>query len=341
MDELNRIIEKYIDEVGYFYTDDFSDIKKLSEIILSIREPRFLDKVKTRFGLNKSIDLSYEFFNSFDAKYGAYFQERLNDNAFIFDRVRKNSPANAYSYFDYDLNEKKIYIPYYNQITDAFAIVHETFHDTNLDIENLNYTRNVFTEYISIFGEFLFEVFINDNYDIKCMINNNYSFMACYTKALKVDLQLNFFKCYFENGYIDNYHFNSIINSYPRKYHGLLLRFCRSFIEKKDFDFDYQMRYLYGILLSCYSYDKFLSDDLFDGEPFCQRRANDLLQDCINCKGGYYLTTYLPLIHARVGAFMDIRLNAQSSFKKVRIDELTFRYKKEEAFSSEIWVTRV
>ena len=86
---------------------------------------------------------------------------------------------------------------------------------------------------------------------------------------------------------------------------------------------------------------KYLSDDLFEDEPFCQRRAKDLLQDCINCKGGYYLTTYLPLIHARVGAFMDIRLNAQSGFKKVRIDELTFRYKKEDAFSSEIWVTRV
>lgn len=86
---------------------------------------------------------------------------------------------------------------------------------------------------------------------------------------------------------------------------------------------------------------KFLSDDLLEDEPFCQRRAKDLLQECINCKGAYYLTTYLPLIHARVGAFMDIRLNAQSSFKKVRIDELTFRYKKEEAFSSEIWVTRV
>ena len=86
---------------------------------------------------------------------------------------------------------------------------------------------------------------------------------------------------------------------------------------------------------------KYLSDDLFEDEPFCQRRAKDLLQDCINCKGGYYLTTYLPLIHARVGAFLDIRLNAQSGFKKVRIDELTFRYKKEDAFSSEIWVTRV
>ncbi len=86
---------------------------------------------------------------------------------------------------------------------------------------------------------------------------------------------------------------------------------------------------------------KFLSDDLFEGEPFCQRRAKDLLKECVNCKGGYYLTTYIPLIHARVGAFMEIRLNAGNGFKKVRIDELTFRYKKEEAFSSEIWVTRV
>ena len=70
-------------------------------------------------------------------------------------------------------------------------------------------------------------------------------------------------------------------------------------------------------------------DDLFLDEPFCQRRAKDLLQKCLNCKGAYYPTTYLPLLHARVGAFMDIRLNAQSSFKKVRIDKLTFKYKKE------------
>ena len=86
---------------------------------------------------------------------------------------------------------------------------------------------------------------------------------------------------------------------------------------------------------------KYLSDDFFENEPFCQRRARDFLQECINCKGAYYLTTYLPLIHARVGAFMDIRLNKDSAFKKVRIDELTFRYKRDEAFSSEIWVTRV
>ena len=47
---------------------------------------------------------------------------------------------------------------------------------------------------------------------------------------------------------------------------------------------------------------KYLSDDLFEGEPFCQRRAKDYLKECINCKGGYYLTTFLPLIHARSSA---------------------------------------
>lgn len=86
---------------------------------------------------------------------------------------------------------------------------------------------------------------------------------------------------------------------------------------------------------------KFLSDDLFEEELFCQRRAKDLLNECVNCKGAYYLTTFLPLIHARVGAFMDIRLNGAAGFRKVKIDELTFRYKKDKAFSSEIWVTRV
>ena len=58
----------------------------------------------------------------------------------------------------------------------------------------------------------------------------------------------------------------------------------------------------------------------------------------MNTKGGYYLTTYIPLIHARVGAFMDIRLSENGAIKKVKIEELTFRYKKEEPFSSEIWV---
>lgn len=83
---------------------------------------------------------------------------------------------------------------------------------------------------------------------------------------------------------------------------------------------------------------KFLSDDRINEVPFYEKRAGDLLSECIKSSAGYYLTTYIPMIHARVGACLDIRLRPEGNYKKVRIDELTFRYKKEEAFSTEIWV---
>ena len=86
---------------------------------------------------------------------------------------------------------------------------------------------------------------------------------------------------------------------------------------------------------------KYLSDDLIDETPFYKRRANDLLKKSVKDVKGYYLTTYVPMISARVDSFMEIRLNENSDYKKVRIDELTFRYKKEEAFSTEIWVKTV
>ena len=280
MDELNKLIEKHIDEVGYFFTHEFSDIKKASEIILSVGEPRYTERIKTGYGLTKSIDLSYQFFNSLDKSYGDYFQERLNEGGFDFKLVKSHSYENAVSTYDYNQGKKTIYIPYCNQITDAFSIVHETFHDANLDIENLNYTRSLFTEYISIFGEFLFEKFISDNFDIKCKAIHNTSFAACYPKALKVDFQLNLFKCYLENGFVNKYSFDSIVNSYPKRYHALLIRFYRAFIEKNDFDFDYQMRYLFGILLSCYSYDNFLNGEFsIDNFKFIHEKINDLFPE--------------------------------------------------------------
>lgn len=266
MDILNDVMEKYISDVGYFSTDDFSNIKKLSEIILSIHEPKFSDKIKTRVGINRSINLAFDFFNSIDDSYGSYFENRLLEGAYDFEHVSKNDSSLSSSYFDPDLGLKKMHIFYRNQITDAFSIVHETFHDANLEPYNYNYTRNLFTEYISIFGEFLFENFISDIYR-NCKASNNYSFIGCYFKALKVDFELSLFKCYLEDGFINDYSFNSIISSYPRKYHDYLLDICCSIIKDNDFDFDYQMRYLYGILFSCYSYDRFMNND-FDIEVY-------------------------------------------------------------------------
>lgn len=83
---------------------------------------------------------------------------------------------------------------------------------------------------------------------------------------------------------------------------------------------------------------KYLSDDEFEGLPFYERRAQDLLRECVKKKCGWYITTFLCLVGARVGAFMNIRLDFERDYKKVCIDELTFRYKKDAAFSTELWV---
>lgn len=86
---------------------------------------------------------------------------------------------------------------------------------------------------------------------------------------------------------------------------------------------------------------KYLSDDQFEGLPFYERRARDFLAESKKDTKGWYLTTYLPLIHARVDACMDMRLKVGGNIKKVRIEQLTFRYKKDEAFSSEFFVKSV
>ena len=86
---------------------------------------------------------------------------------------------------------------------------------------------------------------------------------------------------------------------------------------------------------------KYLSDDEFEGLPFYERRARDYLSESKKDTKGYYVTTFLPLIHARVDACMDMRLKEGGNIKKVRIEQLTFRYKKDEAFSSEFFVKTV
>lgn len=278
MDELNNIIQKYIDEIECYDPDTFIAIKKLSEIILSCREPNFMNKIKNSFGLSKSKDLSEMFFYDLDKEYGLYFTNILNNGTFIFNKVKSNSDEIAGSDYDYTNRRKKIYLPYRNNIADSFSIVHETLHDMNLDINNLSLTRHIFTEYISMYGEFLFEEYIDKNFQIKCKAKNNYSFDACFLKALKVDLQINLIKCIIENGYISDYNLEMIIKQYNKRYHRLLLTYCDKIVENKKLDFTTEMRYLYGILLSCYSKYNKIDKEIF---TFINDNINDMEIDDI------------------------------------------------------------
>ena len=97
-------------------------------------------------------------------------------------------------------------------------------------------------------------------------------------KALKVDLQINLIKCIIENGYISDYNLEMIIKQYNKRYHGLLLTYCDKIVENKKLDFTTEMRYLYGILLSCYSKYNKIDKEIF---TFINDNINDMEIDDI------------------------------------------------------------
>lgn len=265
MEELNEIILKYVTKFQISDFSDFASIDKMSKIILNSKVPNFRDKIKNRYGLSKSFQLSYDFFNFLDKSYGDYFYCRVFSDALILKYYKKNTET-AFSFAD-EFGEKRIYLPYSNDICDCFTLTHEMFHDMNLDVNNLSVTRSHFTEYISMYGEMLLEDFINDNYDIKCACNTRYTFNSCYIKALNVNFKVNLIKCFLDNGYINTFNLNQIIHSYNSYYKRYLCELVNDIIRTSNIDILYINRYLVGILLSCYSKDLF-SDKKYDIDTF-------------------------------------------------------------------------
>lgn len=258
---LNNVILKYVNDTELYDFGELSAIDSVNDLILSSRMPSFRDKIKNRFGLSKSLELSYEFFNTLGDNYGMYFLNRVNGDGIIY--VYDPKGIDNASSFHID-GEKKIYFPYSKNICDSFAITHEMFHDMNLDVNNVNEVRNLYTEFISILGEMFFDDFISYNYDIKCCFNNRYTFNSRFLKAIKVRFYLDLIKCYLDNGYIDKFNFEKIISKYKYNsyYHNYLIKLVEDFISDNSFPIYYEYRYLLGILLSCYS------KDLYDNHKF-------------------------------------------------------------------------
>ena len=259
----------------FYDSDEFVAIKKFAEIILNYREPIFYQKLKNRCGIERSISYTYDFFYNIDKNYGQYFIDRIGSGDFIIEKDKKSSLENSGSFYSDDLSRKIIYILSNESICDAFAMVHETLHDKNLDINNLSITRNMFTEYISMFGEFLFEDFMKDYLGKQVNYNNNYGFYYCFYKALNVDFQIKLIDCFINNGQITNWHFNCILKSYNLKYHNCIMYYY-DMIKKNGINLQVEMRYLIGVLLSCYTSFK-LKNNEFSTKDFVD--INDNLND--------------------------------------------------------------
>ena len=272
MDRLNEIMLQYVLKRNLYDISDYSSIYTMSKIILDSRVPNFGDKRKNRFGLTNSYKLAYEFFYSLDPKYASYFVDRANSGD-IYLRYFKRNTENAYSFIGED-GRKKIYFPYGLDICDCFIIVHEMFHDMNLDLENSTVTRHLFTEYISFFGEFLFKDYIDKKYGIDFSISTKFSYNGFYIKAISVHFQIMLVKKFLDKGYLDDYDIARIINQYNPVYRNMLVSIFKQIYINGDLCLDFDNRYVIAVLLTCYTRDlikekkydidmfKFLNDNI-------------------------------------------------------------------------------
>lgn len=81
--------------------------------------------------------------------------------------------------------------------------------------------------------------------------------------------------------------------------------------------------------------NRYLSDDEYDGKPIYKHFAEEKLKELTQMKNSYFVKTNYALISARVGSFIDLNLTEP---KKMKIEEINFRYKKNDAFETCLWL---
>lgn len=256
MDRLNSMMLDQTLNAGIFDFSDYSAFSTLSRIIIEAGFPNFNYKNKNRFGLMNSYKLAYEFFSFIDPLYASYFEERFNSGDVCAKYFKKNSPTDqiALSYLGRD-GTKKIYFPYGRNILDCFSLVHEILHDMNLDAHNLTVTRSMFTEYISIYGEYLLYEYVRNTYGIDFSADLKYTYRDGYKKAIIVDFQLALIKEFLEKSNINYYDVARIINSYDQYFRGILLEIFYNNLDKGELNIWYEIRYVIAVLLLSYTRD--------------------------------------------------------------------------------------
>lgn len=238
--------------------DDIENLLEVTEIVYNniknYKEMNFeLDEVK----LTNNIKYVSNFLKSNDINYNQKLLELLNNNIFTFERFDNekwlyNSDNNIiktkinnktpYSWINPETKEHEIYIPVTETISDAFNILHESFHEFN-NYNELTFnsiSRNHLSEGVSMASEFLLE-----DYFKKEKINNynygsyeNIKYIEEITKLVLTKLQV--IKLYLQDK--NTYMFYDIV--YKTKIDKELLRQIKDFIYMNEF------RYIIGILLA-------------------------------------------------------------------------------------------
>lgn len=302
------LINKYLEEnLKYTALENFNFIRQINEIVRRNSKDYKLPKYKEKVNINASFIYAYGFFKNLNEEYAEYFREKLLDETFYV----SDNFFTANSYYDYELCKNVIEIPYTKTILDAYTIVHETLHDMNQQANNSQFSRKIITESISMLGEMLFEKFLIEN---KILTRDNHKPIISNFKVVKqtsdsVNLELDLIDTYKTQGYVDFKTVNKLYQKYSTQT-------IEEFIENEyTFQIDFNGRYILGILISCYMYERInkkskLINEFFD---INNNMNNMCIEDIFT-----YLNLDVKTDEAQRILFTDESLNTlEKTYKKV------------------------
>lgn len=257
---ITTAIENYVKECEITSTDDFILTRRLTDIVLNQNIYKLPIKFTRKVPLKKSIQYVDSFLKHIDKSCSDYFHKRLEDGTFIFEDDLYND-KDAYSDYDSKNNKRIIYIPLRYNIFDSSSIVHELFHDMNLDETETSIARLLFTEGISTSAEMLYIKFLIENKVKDANILYKYLFYGLRYRALKVDYNLKLLEQYINN---DNFNINHIFDIYEEwKLEELeeLITINDEIIIKEELTLDDNQIYMFGFPIAMYLYDHIKRDE--------------------------------------------------------------------------------
>ena len=272
--KLEEIIKEYVILNDIDCMEELSFIKRINDIVLNNCNYDYDVKYRKKYSLNQIDKIVCDFLKEFDYDYYLYYQLRKNDGTIVFDRENKDSIP--YSEYDYFSKKRTIYIPLKKTLEDAFSVIHELNHDRNIYELYVNDTRMIFTESLSILLELLFEDFLRDKKIIDYKVNNNYSLSAINYKSLYIDFVYKLINLYINNYKINYTDLLGIIKKYDNNQRKDLNDILSSIMEDEGVDIDFEFRYVLGVLIATYLYNRIKKNKKNVQEVF---EMNDIIND--------------------------------------------------------------
>lgn len=276
--EINVIVSNYIyNKYHNKYIKDLDVMIFICELLISSMNDfdngyiPYSEKVN----INDSISIIESFLSELNPLYQMEFNSIMHET-YVDDNGKKiptiefarvNSPLEDES--NVDITSVST-INYTETLYDVFTLVHEMFHEFNLEPNNEDdYARDILTETISITSEFLLE-----DYLIKegictreASLNKHDRFTYSYISASKVIFESTLINLYLKNGKISNEIINEYINSLDKKsityhifntyYNELLI----DILNNKTLNFVRNYRYVLGVVLASDIHNRILESE--------------------------------------------------------------------------------